>query len=418
MEKIRIGIVGYGNIGRGVEQSIKRNDDMELKAVFTRRDPASVSIQTEGAVVKHFDDMEAMKDEIDVMILCGGSATDLPVIGPKVAASFNTIDSFDTHARIPDYFASVDKAAKEGGNIGIISVGWDPGMFSLNRLYAESILVQGSTYTFWGKGVSQGHSDAIRRIEGVKNAIQYTVPIESAMEQVRSGSEPALTTREKHLRECYVVAEEGADKAAIEKAIKTMPNYFDVNDDTFVWMNVSACTKVYKRKFLEDNHLSFYGVRRYEDEGFMYRCLACHPVVELMAYSGYYYYMNSESITRSSKSDRTGIVKEYFQTVNKLADTVKCDRETQPLLNYCLVSGLTANMLYNGQGCGGKKMKELYIQYNKLLNKIDRDICKNKYIALKYLKSEPAKKRYTTWLILRLRKIGLDRLLFFLVSRI
>ena len=183
-------------------------------------------------------------------------------------------------------------------------------------------------------------------------------------------------------------------------------------------MNVSACTKVYKRKFLEDNHLSFYGVRRYEDEGFMYRCLACHPVVELMAYSGYYYYMNSESITRSSKSDRTGIVKEYFQTVNKLADTVKCDRETQPLLNYCLVSGLTANMLYNGQGCSGKKMKELYIQYNKLLNKIDRDICKNKYIALKYLKSEPAKKRYTTWLILRLRKIGLDRLLFFLVSRI
>ena len=152
MEKIRIGIVGYGNIGRGVEQSIKRNDDMELKAVFTRRDPAGVSIQTEGAVVKHFDDMEAMKNEIDVMILCGGSATDLPVIGPKVAASFNTIDSFDTHARIPEYFASVDKAAKEGGNIGIISVGWDPGMFSLNRLYAESILVQGSTYTFWGKG--------------------------------------------------------------------------------------------------------------------------------------------------------------------------------------------------------------------------------------------------------------------------
>ena len=232
MEKIRIGIVGYGNIGRGVEQSIKRNDDMELKAVFTRRDPVGVSIQTEGAVVKHFDDMESMKDEIDVMILCGGSATDLPVIGPKVAASFNTIDSFDTHARIPEYFASVDKAAKEGGNIGIISVGGEPGMFSLNRLYAESILVQGSTYTFWGKGVSQGHSDAIRRIEGVKNAIQYTVPIESAMELVRSGSEPTLTTREKHLRECYVVAEEGADKAAIEKAIKTMPNYFDEYDTT------------------------------------------------------------------------------------------------------------------------------------------------------------------------------------------
>ena len=236
MGKIRIGIVGYGNIGRGVEQSIKRNDDMELKAVFTRRDPASVKIQTEGAEVKHFDDMEAMKDDIDVMILCGGSATDLPVIGPKVAASFNTIDSFDTHAKIPGYFANVDKAAKEGKNVSIISVGWDPGMFSLNRLYAESILVQGSTYTFWGKGVSQGHSDAIRRIEGVKNGIQYTVPIEAAVDQVRSGSEPELTTRQKHLRECYVVAEEGADKAAIEEAIKTMPNYFDEYDTTVTFI--------------------------------------------------------------------------------------------------------------------------------------------------------------------------------------
>lgn len=236
MGKIRIGIVGYGNIGRGVEQSIKRNDDMELKAVFTRRDPASVKIQTEGAEVKHFDDMEAMKDDIDVMILCGGSATDLPVIGPKVAASFNTIDSFDTHAKIPEYFAYVDKAAKEGKNVSIISVGWDPGMFSLNRLYAESILVQGSTYTFWGKGVSQGHSDAIRRIEGVKNGIQYTVPIEAAVDQVRSGSEPELTTRQKHLRECYVVAEEGADKAAIEEAIKTMPNYFDEYDTTVTFI--------------------------------------------------------------------------------------------------------------------------------------------------------------------------------------
>ena len=236
MGKIRIGIVGYGNIGRGVEQSIKRNDDMELKAVFTRRDPASVKIQTEGAAVKHFDDMEAMKDDIDVMILCGGSATDLPVIGPKVAASFNTIDSFDTHAKIPEYFANVDKAAKEGKNVSIISVGWDPGMFSLNRLYAESILVQGSTYTFWGKGVSQGHSDAIRRIEGVKNGIQYTVPIEAAVDQVRSGSEPELTTRQKHLRECYVVAEEGADKAAIEEAIKTMPNYFDEYDTTVTFI--------------------------------------------------------------------------------------------------------------------------------------------------------------------------------------
>ena len=236
MDKIRIGIVGYGNIGRGVEQSVKRNADMELKAVFTRRDPASVKIQTEGAEVKHFDDMEAMKDEIDVMILCGGSATDLPVIGPKVAASFNTIDSFDTHAKIPEYFANVDKAAKEGKNVSIISVGWDPGMFSLNRLYAESILVQGSTYTFWGKGVSQGHSDAIRRIEGVKNGIQYTVPIEAAVDQVRSGSEPELTTRQKHLRECYVVAEEGADQAAIEEAIKSMPNYFDEYDTTVTFI--------------------------------------------------------------------------------------------------------------------------------------------------------------------------------------
>lgn len=236
MDKIRIGIVGYGNIGRGVEQSVKRNADMELKAVFTRRDPASVKIQTEGAEVKHFDDMEAMKDEIDVMILCGGSATDLPVIGPKVAASFNTIDSFDTHAKIPEYFANVDKAAKEGKNVSIISVGWDPGIFSLNRLYAESILVQGSTYTFWGKGVSQGHSDAIRRIEGVKNGIQYTVPIEAAVDQVRSGSEPELTTRQKHLRECYVVAEEGADKAAIEEAIKSMPNYFDEYDTTVTFI--------------------------------------------------------------------------------------------------------------------------------------------------------------------------------------
>ena len=232
MEKIRIGIVGYGNIGRGVEQSIKRNDDMELKAVFTRRDPAGVSIQTEGAVVKHFDDMEAMKDDIDVMILCGGSATDLPVIGPKVAASFNTIDSFDTHAKIPEYFANVDKAAKEGKNVSIISVGWDPGMFSLNRLYANAILTNGKDYTFWGKGVSQGHSDAVRRIKGVKDAKQYTIPVEAALEAVRNGENPDLTTRQKHTRECFVVAEEGADLAQIENDIKTMPNYFSDYDTT------------------------------------------------------------------------------------------------------------------------------------------------------------------------------------------
>ena len=243
MGKIRIGIVGYGNIGRGVEQSIKRNDDMELKAVFTRRDPASVKIQTEGAEVKHFDDMEAMKDDIDVMILCGGSATDLPVIGPKVAASFNTIDSFDTHAKIPEYFANVDKAAKEGKNVSIISVGWDPGMFSLNRLYAESILVQGSTYTFWGKGVSQGHSDAVRRIKGVKDAKQYTIPVEAALEAVRNGENPELTTRQKHTRECFVVAEEGADLARIEEEIKTMPNYFDEYDTTVTFITEEELKK-------------------------------------------------------------------------------------------------------------------------------------------------------------------------------
>lgn len=236
MGKIRIGIVGYGNIGRGVEQAVTRNEDMELKAVFTRRDPKAVAVRTEGVIVKRFDDMLSMKDEIDVMVLCGGSATDLPVIGPEVAANFNTIDSFDTHAKIPEYFANMERAAKSGGNVSIISVGWDPGMFSLNRLYAESILVQGSTYTFWGKGVSQGHSDAIRRIDGVKNAIQYTVPIEEAVERVRSGSEPELTTRDKHLRECFVVAEDGADKAAIERAIKTMPNYFDEYDTTVTFV--------------------------------------------------------------------------------------------------------------------------------------------------------------------------------------
>ena len=232
MSKIRIGIVGYGNIGRGVEQAIKRNEDMELAAVFTRRDPASVKVATEGAKVVHMDDMLSMKGDVDVMVLCGGSATDLPVMGPEIAANFNTIDSFDTHAKIPEYFANVDKAAKEGNNTSIISVGWDPGMFSLNRLYAESILVQGSTYAFWGKGVSQGHSDAIRRIPGVKNAIQYTVPVDEAVDQVRSGSEPKLTTRDKHTRECYVVAQEGANKAEIENAIKTMPNYFDEYNTT------------------------------------------------------------------------------------------------------------------------------------------------------------------------------------------
>lgn len=229
---IRVGIVGYGNIGRGVELAIRRNDDMQLVAVVTRRDPETVHVLTEGVRKVHMDDVHSLKDEVDVMILCGGSATDLPVMGPEMAKHFNTIDSFDTHARIPEYFANVDQAAREGGHVNIISVGWDPGMFSLNRLYAESILVQGSTYTFWGKGVSQGHSDAIRRLPGVINAIQYTVPIQEAVDAVRSKSEPQLTTRQKHLRECYVVTEEDADRVAIEHAIKTMTNYFEDYDTT------------------------------------------------------------------------------------------------------------------------------------------------------------------------------------------
>ncbi len=233
---IRIGIVGYGNIGRGVELAISRNDDMELVAVVTRRNPETVEVLTESVQKVHMDDILSLKDKVDVLILCGGSATDLPVMGPEIAKNFNTIDSFDTHAKIPEYFADMDAAAKAGGHIGIISVGWDPGMFSLNRIYAESILVQGSTYTFWGKGVSQGHSDAIRRVPGVKNAIQYTVPIEAAVEEVRSGSEPELTTRQKHLRECYVVAEDGADLDAITEAIQTMPNYFADYDTTVTFI--------------------------------------------------------------------------------------------------------------------------------------------------------------------------------------
>ena len=229
---IRIGILGYGNLGKGVECAIKHNPDMELKAVFTRRDPSTLSILTEGAKVYSVNDAPAMKDKIDVLIICGGSATDLPKQTPEMAKYFNVIDSFDTHARIPEHFEAVDKAAKESGHIGLISVGWDPGMFSLNRLYANAILPGGKDYTFWGKGVSQGHSDAIRRIAGVKDARQYTIPVESALEAVRSGSEPELTTRQKHTRECFVVAEEGADLKKIEEEIVTMPNYFADYDTT------------------------------------------------------------------------------------------------------------------------------------------------------------------------------------------
>ena len=229
---IRIGILGYGNLGRGVECAIKHNPDMELVAVFTRRDPATVKILTDSASVYHVDEAEKMKDKIDVMILCGGSATDLPVQTPKYAQWFNVVDSFDTHARVPEHFANVDKAASESNHVGIISVGWDPGMFSLNRMYANAILTNGKDYTFWGKGVSQGHSDAIRRIDGVKDGKQYTIPVEAALEAVRNGENPELTTRQKHTRECFVVAEEGADLARIEEEIKTMPNYFDEYDTT------------------------------------------------------------------------------------------------------------------------------------------------------------------------------------------
>ncbi|MBR3970910.1 MAG: diaminopimelate dehydrogenase [Ruminococcus sp.] len=231
MSRIRIGIAGYGNLGKGVELAVAQNEDMELVGVFTRRDPASVSTIT-GAKAYSMNDAMNMKDDIDVMIICGGSATDLPEQTPELAKVFNVIDSFDTHARIPEHFANVDKAAKESGKLAFISLGWDPGLFSLNRLYAESILPNGKTYTFWGKGVSQGHSDAIRRVEGVKRGIQYTVPIEAAMDAVRSGTQPELTTRQKHLRECWVVAEESADLAKIEESIKTMKNYFDEYDTT------------------------------------------------------------------------------------------------------------------------------------------------------------------------------------------
>ena len=229
---IRIGIFGYGNLGRGVECAIRQNPDMELKAVFTRRDPARVSILTEGVPVLKTDEAERMKDEIDVLILCGGSATDLPVQTPACVKWFNVVDSFDTHARIPEHFEAVDAAARESGKVAVISAGWDPGMFSIARLYAAASLPRGENYTFWGRGVSQGHSDAIRRIEGVKDARQYTIPIESALEAVRNGEAPCLTTREKHLRECFVVAEEGADTARFERERKTMTNNFSYYDTT------------------------------------------------------------------------------------------------------------------------------------------------------------------------------------------
>ena len=243
---IRIGILGYGNLGRGVECAVKHNPDMELKAVFTRRNPEDVKILTETAKVYHVDEAVNMKDELDVLIICGGSATDLPVQTPKYAEFFNVVDSFDTHARIPEHFAAVDEAAKKGGHVAMISVGWDPGMFSLNRLYANAILPGGKDYTFWGKGVSQGHSDAVRRIQGVVDARQYTIPVEAALDAVRNGENPELTTREKHTREVFVVAEEGADKGRIENEIKTMPNYFDEYDTTVHFITAEEMEKEHK----------------------------------------------------------------------------------------------------------------------------------------------------------------------------
>lgn len=229
--KIRVAILGYGNLGKGVECAVRQNDDMELVAVFTRRVPETVEVLS-GVPVWHVDRLPEMQDKIDVLVICGGSATDLPKQTAEYAKYFNVVDSFDTHAKIPEHYARVDEAAKSGGKIAMISVGWDPGMFSLNRLYANAILREGSDYTFWGKGVSQGHSDAIRRIPGVKDAKQYTIPVDSALEAVRNCENPELTTRQKHTRECFVVADEGADKAWIEKEIKTMPNYFADYDTT------------------------------------------------------------------------------------------------------------------------------------------------------------------------------------------
>ena len=244
--KIKIAIAGYGNLGKGVECSVKQNEDMELYGIFTRRNPEDVKTVFADTSVFSMDEILSHKDNIDVLIICGGSATDLPVQTPELAKSFNVIDSFDTHAKIPEHFDNVDECAKYSGKIAVISVGWDPGMFSLNRLYASAILPDGKDYTFWGKGVSQGHSDAIRRIEGVADARQYTVPVPEALASVREGKCPGLTTREKHLRECYVAVEEGADKARIEKEIKTMPNYFADYDTTVTFVSLEELRENHK----------------------------------------------------------------------------------------------------------------------------------------------------------------------------
>lgn len=240
---IKIGIFGYGNLGKGVECAVKKNPDMQLVAVFTRRDPSTVAVKTEGVKVYHEDELKNMTNDIDVLVLCGGSATDLPEQTPKYAGLYNVVDSFDTHARIPEHYSNVDAAAKAAGKTAVISCGWDPGMFSLNRLYANCILPDGQDYTFWGKGVSQGHSDAVRRIEGVADCRQYTIPVDSAMDAVRSGKNPELTTRDKHTRECFVVAKEGADLAKIESEIKNMPNYFSDYNTTVHFIDADEMAK-------------------------------------------------------------------------------------------------------------------------------------------------------------------------------
>ena len=240
---IRIGILGYGNLGKGVESAIRQNPDTELAAVFTRRDPASLQLRTQGVPVYAAEQAFEKKDDVDVLIICGGSATDLPEMTPRYAQAFHVVDSFDTHANIPEHFAKVDAASKKAGKVGVISCGWDPGMFSLNRLYANAILPDGKDYTFWGRGVSQGHSDAIRRIEGVLDARQYTVPVKNALDQVRAGQSPELSVREKHTRECYVVAAEGADLSRIEREIKTMPHYFDEYDTTVHFISMEEMRK-------------------------------------------------------------------------------------------------------------------------------------------------------------------------------
>jgi len=245
MKKIRIGIIGYGNIGRSVELGVRQNKDMELVGVFTRRDPSTIKIITKDVSVYHIDHAQNMTEQIDVMVQCGGSMSDMPVLGPLFAGMFNTVDGFDNHAKIPDYYDAVNKKALEAGKVCIISGGWDPGMFSLIRLYADAILPEGKTYTFWGKGISQGHSDAVRRVKGVKNAKQYTIPLESAITAVKRGDMPELTPREKHKRVCYVVAEEGADKIQIEHDIKTMPNYFADYDTEVYFITEEEFAKNY-----------------------------------------------------------------------------------------------------------------------------------------------------------------------------